>query len=191
MAVKNSEKVDLWPLLDVFLTLRLTRIKYYGNSIFVRVSVNALVCVCCIRLDNAILDFWVFGAFILRQSPFLSNFLDQLGLIIHVLHSHWWSISLPRTITSLNWLAAFRNLCSLWTEYLFVDLTSIVVAIQISLIRSLWQQKPSFIAHILLFWKALWWVLLFVYIQRLFGLVFDMIFVKHMERVCFLLSIFL
>jgi hypothetical protein len=56
MAIENSEKTDLRPLnVQVGFVLGLQNVEDNGHSIFVVISDNSLVCVGCIRLNDATL----------------------------------------------------------------------------------------------------------------------------------------
>ena len=56
MTVENSKEADLRPLdVEMLLVLRFQNIQDYRNAILVVVADDALVCICCIRLDDSAL----------------------------------------------------------------------------------------------------------------------------------------
>lgn len=60
MPVKNGKKGAFWPPIAFFLR-RLLHVQHYRHSVFVVVANNALVGICCVGLDNAVLFDRVLG----------------------------------------------------------------------------------------------------------------------------------
>ena len=54
MAIVDSEVATLGPICDIFATSGPRHVEYNGDSIFVVVSLDALVCVCGVRGDQAV-----------------------------------------------------------------------------------------------------------------------------------------
>ena len=53
MAVEDTKEADLGPLdIEVCFVLGLQYVQNDTNSVFIVVSYDPLVCVCCVRLDN-------------------------------------------------------------------------------------------------------------------------------------------
>ena len=67
MTVKYSEKATFRPVFNIFLSWWLHDIKNDTHSIFIIISNDSLICICCISHDESILSDTAFSWFPARQ----------------------------------------------------------------------------------------------------------------------------
>ena len=60
MTIKHSEKCTLGPVI-AFLIRWFHNIQDNWNSIFIVISNNSLICICCISSDQSVFPYWAFG----------------------------------------------------------------------------------------------------------------------------------